>query len=974
VLPAVLGLTCAGAVRAQETPAVRVWDSTFSLPTYVEEPPDPNPPFDFFQPRRVNYPYTIRDRLTDRREPHEWRALYLENEFLRCIVLPDVGGHLYSCTDKVNGEEMFYANPSLKLTQIGYRGAWAAFGVEFNFPVSHNWMSTSPVDFAITHNADSSASMWVGNVDRVTGMQWRVELRLRPGRAVLEHHTTLYNRSDFRHRFYWWTNAAVEVWDDSRIVYPMEYTASHGFRDIDTWPVDSRGTDNSVVGNHKFGPVSRFSHGSREGYMAVYHPRTGSGVVHYSSPADLPAKKIWSWGSDQNGLNWRNALSDNQSAYVEIQAGLFRNQETYGFLEPQESVRFSEYWIPIGELGGVTRANPDAVVRVWRSPSSLHFVLNVTRPLPNSTLDFRFGEEEFLGPSAPASLLPGNQIQGTLDGVPDDVPYTLTLRDAQGRVVLEHTEGVYDFTAADRIHTGPRDHYPSPPVDQRSEGDWVELGDDQERNGRLLEALATYEEALRRFPLSVALTRAAGRLSVILKRYADGARYLNSALERVSNDYESSYYLGRALSGWGNAPGARRAWERSQAYGTFRPASLLGLAAIAARDGAIDRALELVQEITSASRDAVRPGGIEVALLRTSGRIDSARARLREWIEVDPTSSFLRYEGTLLGTSDPALWHHLAGDPERILEVAVDYLHFGLYQDALVLLGRDYPRGPGVGVGVVSEPGMPYPDQYPLIGYYRAFCREALGQDGSRDRAQASLSPTTYVFPNRHETIAVLAQALEHNPDDATAYFLMGSLDLSGGMALQAMDRWEQARRRAPSTPVLHRNMGYTVLHSGGAPERAAELFSEGRRVDPMNVDLYFGLDQTLERMGRSAGERADSLLTFPEPMAMPAKLVYHLARVLAEAQRFDEAEALFRIRFFPSEEGGVNVREVYLEVLLARTLAMAKEGRCADVRRQLRQLGEPDSRFTFTLEGIDALLARGRPAELRAAVIALCP
>jgi tetratricopeptide (TPR) repeat protein len=361
---------------------------------------------------------------------------------------------------------------------------------------------------------------------------------------------------------------------------------------------------------------------------------------------------------------------------------------------------------------------------------------------------------------------------------------------------------------------------------------------------------------------------------------------------------------------------------------------------------------------------------MEAALLRASGRMDSARAELAKWMEVDPTSSFLRYEATLLGGSDPALWGHLAADPERILEIAVDYMRFGLYRDALALLERDYPRGPGV----VTEPGMPHPGQYPLIGYYRAFCREALGQDGTLDRARASRSPTTYVFPNRHETVAVLAQALERNPDDATAYFLMGSLDLSAGVADRALERWEETRQRAPDTPVLHRNMGYAVLYAGGPPERAAELFSEGRRVDPLNDDLYFGLDRTLERMGRSATERADSLLTFPEPMLMPAPLVYHLARVLGEAQRFDQAESLFRMRFFPSEEGGTDVREVYLEILLARTLALAQEGRCADVRRQLGQLGEPDSRLTFTLDGIDAVLARERPAELRDQIAALCP
>ena len=128
---------------AQRT--ARVWEDTLTIPTYLEGLPDPNPSFDFFEPQRINYPYTLRTNLTDRREARVWRTLNLENEYLRCIVLPDLGGHLYRCTDRINDAEVFYANPSIKLSRIGYRGAWAALGIEFNFPVSHNWMSTSPV-------------------------------------------------------------------------------------------------------------------------------------------------------------------------------------------------------------------------------------------------------------------------------------------------------------------------------------------------------------------------------------------------------------------------------------------------------------------------------------------------------------------------------------------------------------------------------------------------------------------------------------------------------------------------------------------------------------------------------------------------------------------------------------------------------------------------------------------------------------
>ncbi len=127
---------------------VKVWQGTLTLPTYEEGQPDPNPPFDIYATNRINYPYTMRTNLTGVKADHAWRAIFLENEYLKCTVLPDIGGRLYTCIDKISGQPMFYANPSIKLAQIGYRGAWAEFGVEFNFPISHNWVSMSPVDFA----------------------------------------------------------------------------------------------------------------------------------------------------------------------------------------------------------------------------------------------------------------------------------------------------------------------------------------------------------------------------------------------------------------------------------------------------------------------------------------------------------------------------------------------------------------------------------------------------------------------------------------------------------------------------------------------------------------------------------------------------------------------------------------------------------------------------------------------------------
>ena len=234
---------CAAALlrAAPEPPVVRVWQDTLRLPTYVEGAANPNAPFDLFTFGRFNYPYPLRDSLTDTRETVTWRSLHLENEYLRLTVLPDLGGHIYGCLDKRTGQQMFYANSAIKKALIGYRGAWAAFGVEFNYPVSHNWASMSPVDFATARHADGSASIFVGNTDQVYRGRWRVELRLQPSKTLLEQKVELYNSTDVRHRYYWWTNGAVQAWEDSQLVYPTELMATHGFTSIEPWPDRSAG-------------------------------------------------------------------------------------------------------------------------------------------------------------------------------------------------------------------------------------------------------------------------------------------------------------------------------------------------------------------------------------------------------------------------------------------------------------------------------------------------------------------------------------------------------------------------------------------------------------------------------------------------------------------------------------------------------------------------------------------------------------
>lgn len=925
---------------------VKVWEGTLPLPTHQEGAPNPNPPFDAFESRRFNYPYTLRDTLSGDVKVEQWRALFLENEYLRCSVLPDVGGHLYTCLDKRSGADMFYANPSLKKALISYRGAWSAFGIEFNFPVSHNWATLSPVDFSTAKHADGSASVWVANTDRVYGLRWNVKLTLRPGSTVLEQQTTLSNPTPLRHRYYWWNNAAMEAWDDTLIEYPQTYTASHGFRSVDTWPVNRRGRNLRVVGNHVDGPVSEFAHASREPFMGVYHPKTNAGTVHYADPLDAPAKKIWAWGVDEDGLRWRDRLSDNESAYVEVQAGLFRNQETFAFLEPLETIEFREYWMPVREIGGITRANLHAVAHLSESPRRLG--LNVHHTVERGRL-------QVLADSQPVvdrveTFTPEKTVFVDL---PAQGKVTVRLLSPEGEPLFEHHEGVFDMAAPGSIEAGPRR---SPPAPEGTDAAFWMAGQDLELNGDLLRAWEKYQEGLKQFPGSFLLLRAAGTLAVNLNRFEEARDLLSQARERVSNDGATLHALGMACAYLGDTSEARMAFEQASTHFAFRAAALRELAALSAQAKDPQGALRLIRSARQANRVSLTLTADELILARALGHHPQARALLGEALQADPANPLLRWEEHLLGADGIGIRAHLAADSSRLLDVARAYLRLARYEDVVKLLTQAFPEVDPTR----TEPGEPAPSRNPLVHYYLGYARQKLGASPAADFSRASSLPLNYVFPRRAESRMVLEEALRANPRDSAAMALLGHLRMAGGLYSEAATLWQSAAALRPAIPALHRSLGWTLLHLRGDAEEAAAAFREGQRHDATNADVYIGLNDSLLALRKPAAERAAALERYPDMSSAPASILYPLALALAESNRGGEAMALFQNRFFPSEEGGLDVRTVFVEVRLQSLLARARAGERVPAE-DFHQIGQPLNGAAFSESGLDAILATSR-------------
>jgi hypothetical protein len=336
----------------------------------------------------------------------------------------------------------------------------------------------------------------------------------------------------------------VQAWEDSRLVYPTELMATHGFTAIEPWPNDRQGRDMSVIRNQTDGPVSLFTYRTREGFVGVYHPHTRSGTVHVADPAELPVHKVWSWGYDRDAATWREALSDDDSGYVELQAGLFRNQETYAFLEAQDSVRFTEYWLPVRDLGGITRATQDAILHIEQvTPTSLRVALDVTRDLPAAHLRLKTGDGE---QSIVQSLSPREVWRREITAS----SFSLELADRTGHVILRHTDGKFDRAPASDVRVGPQPSSRVVRTATSSPSEIVESGTLDELEGRRLAAMAAYREGLSKYPNSVPLLKSAGRLAIALGWQAaagtsapDAARpspvaWLQAAEQSNTTDFE----------------------------------------------------------------------------------------------------------------------------------------------------------------------------------------------------------------------------------------------------------------------------------------------------------------------------------------------------------------------------------------------------------------------------------------------------
>lgn len=968
-------LPCLSSARAQ----VRAWEGTITIPTYQLGPQDPNPPFPLVSHAPV-YPYPMLDNLTDNKVPQTYRAIYLENDYLKITILPQLGGHVYSVYDKKNHREVFYRDNVIKYGLVGPRGAWIAGGMEFSFPFAHTTDTVSTVESTLHQNSDGSATSIVGAVDWVSNMHWEIAITLRPRTARVEEGVTLFNGTPENHLYLFWTNTAVKATDDAQYIYPMRETVfDDPFATVESWP-EWKGVDRSWYKNDP-DALAIFARNVHRNFFGMYYHASNYGVVHVADFRQDPGKKFWTWGTARSGKIWDTILSDNDGSYNEIQSGRFYTQGSREFMNPQRVEHWTEYWYPVSGLdGGFVEATPQMAVNVQYQNSQAVVRISPVASVRNATLVLRNGDT--LLKKVPGITLTAMQPVNYSASVPDleqakknlDVEIV-----AEGKTLLH-------WSAAEPVDGNP-DLVPSvgKPIKKHIDITAQTPVEELYLHGVFLQKTENETGAMQIF--DQVLQRDPGYIPALLKEawhdynaaeFEKAESLIDHAKDRdndVNNNAAVAYAEGVIERAQGHLSLAKNAQWNAIHYGNSLPPGA-SLAAPFVQIGEISIHQQKYAEAISALHQAVAYNPQDALALadlavaeRLSGDAKAAAAHADDAVAAMPLLPYAlaeQWQNTSVDTNTG--WTKiLSSDPENYLAVAAWYFNLGAWKSS----GR---------VLQAALKNLSEKDHSPMLYYYLAAnARQESNNQKAESYAQkaASLSAAE-VFPNRLTDAAVLEAAVRLNPNDAGAKYALGNFLFSRSRYDQAAALWQQSLQQGFNNPVLLRNLGVyerSVKHDLAA---AAQEYQRAIQLAPNDYRLYTDLDEIYEQQGNFTAREA-LFRNAPDSVLHQDTVLARRALLLLEQSKPDAALAILSNHRFKPWEGGVVIRNMFVRAnLMQGRQALAKHNFAAaeDAFRRATEYPEelgtgepshPDNSEQLYRLG-NALSAQGKTADAQAA------
>ncbi|MDD8027059.1 MAG: DUF5107 domain-containing protein, partial [Acidobacteriota bacterium] len=887
---------------AQSGSSARAWEEALVLPTYGVEEAEKNPMF--YDGRAYQgakgpvYPYAFLDRLTGIKRDKTYRAVYLENAYLKICVLPELGGRIFYAIDKTNGYDFIYRQHVVKPALIGMLGAWISGGVEWNVPHHHRATSFMPVDRLIVNGADGSATVWVGEIELRQRTKWRVGLTLRPDSSALEVTLRTINRTPLPQSMLFFANAAVHATPDYQVIFPPDTTiaAFHAKNQFSHWPIAAEvyngqdyraGVDVSRLKNLPR-PTSFFAFDGTGDFLAGYDHARQAGVCFVADHNIVPGKKLWTWGTGGEGALWEKLLTDTDGPYAELMFGAWSdNQPDYSWTRPYETRSVRQYWYPLRGIGGVKAATKDAACDLTIEGGKARFAFYATREIHDARAVLSSGvvtlheEPVSLGPGRPFA----KEIPWFADTPGSDHP-TLSLWTQDGRLLVRWsasapaksspyvlkngTDAAYiprgwmDGTARPGIAKpalpAPVTPPPAPKDVPTVEGLFLTGLRLEQFHSAALEPDPYYAEALRRDPGDYRTNTALGILDLKRGLYAEAEARLAKAVERATQSYtrpkdgEALYYLGLARLALGKNAEAEDALQRAAWDDAWTAAAFTELAIMSSRSGDYAEALERLDRAVAKNAKGPDAAALMTSLLRKVGALDKARAAAQEVLAIDPLDFRGWNESALIRSAlneddAPAVLKRLAAlmrdEPANYLELASDYARCGLWDEAAAVLQRL--------IGIDKKGA----GDFPLVHYLMAWI---LDQKGDKAGAAARLKiaaacPPDYGFPFQLEFIDILRWAEAVNPKDPRAPYYLGNL-LFDVQPQTALAEWEKAAVLDPAFATARRNLGLAAARVKNDLPRAVREYEAALALAPRDPKLYEEIDRLYEAAGIPAAKR----------------------------------------------------------------------------------------------------------------------
>ncbi len=871
---------------------VSVKESTKIIKTYPFSDPNPIPS------KSLIYPYFRFDGFTDKPVDKPWKVVELENQYIKLMVMPEVGGKVWSAWEKSTGLPFIYNNQVVKFRDVAMRGPWTSGGIEPNYGIiGHTPNCATPVDYRIENKPDGSVSCYVGTFDKITQTYWTIEINLAPDKAYFTTRSTWHNGNYLEQPYYTWMNVGMPSRGNLEFMYPGTRYIGHG-GEYASWKINENNQkDISFYEQNNFGGYKSYHvFGSYTDFFAAFYHDNNFGMGRYALYDEKPGKKIWIWGLSRQGMIWENLLSDTDGQYVEVQSGRLFNQSSEGSIytpfkhrgfAPYATDEWTEYWFPIKGTNGVVKADPHGSLNLKAEGGYLKWMFSPLQSMNEKFIVRNDGEKM---EERTISFRPLQLYKDSIRWTGDLKKITISIGD---KFSYDANPTVNDLSRPVAL---PSDYVWDTPYALYT------LGKGAMQTRDYTKAETKFSACLAKDPYFLPALSEMSFLYLRKMEYEKVREFAMKALSINTYDAAANFAYGLANVATNHIVDAQDAFSIASASIEYRSASFTELSKLYFRQNQLTKSLDYAQKAIAEQTKNIEAWQMVATIFRVQGEKANALLVLDKIIEINPLSHFAGAEKLLWNISSTQdFTKHINQEmrEEVFIHLADWYLTIYRYQDGLMILKQA-------------------PQQAEIL-YWQAYLLSR-NNDSSYATvlAQADQSSPAFIFPYRIHAANVMEWSMQNSNSWKPKYFL-ALISWNAGNLEKAKSLFQQCG-----------NPDYVPFYAAKAslfPEEEEQNLIKATQQDK-NEWRYGKLLVTHYLQDGDQKKALTTAIDYQKRFPNNDGLTFLLARCYLLNKQYANSLHVLTSKTFLPNEGATEGRQLYRESLLMMAFDNMEKGK----------------------------------------------